>query len=383
MRDQTPHGPGSPHPGDGPERPPAPVTRGRFGEPRPGTTNGHSAPTPLGERIPEIDEEGPVDLVEMQADDELVTALSSGLGVSGPGRGGYSSDDRLVAVLAAWKAEVDEAPMPALVDTDEAVRMLQPARPARKVGILRPLVAAVAVAACALGVVSISAHEARPGDTLWGVARVLYAERAEQVQAQTDLSEAIARVNAKLAAGDVAGARQDLAALGPLLGRVGPEQQAYFDDQQRFLTAKVAEAPQGVPTDPRAPLRNGTPAPPPPPSPEDEAVRPDPGTTAPGPGPGPGTSGPAGSSDPTSPGSGDPTQADPRVLQGPGGDSDSPSPTTPSAPSESSPTTEGVPDPSTTPPSSRPTAAGEGDADRDSSTPQSSTSTGAVSSSPN
>lgn len=402
MRDQNPHGPGSPPPGEGWERPPASVTRGRFGEPRhagpgshtgpPGSngnryghTNGHHAPTPVGRRFAEVDEDGPVDLVELQADDELINALSSGLGVSGPGRMGYSPDDRLVAMLASWKAEVDEVPVPELVDTDEAVRMLQPAKPSRKVTFLRPLVAAAAVAACALAVVSISAHEAQPGDALWGVTRVLYSEHAQQVQAQTDLREGIERVNAKLAAGDTVGAQRDLAQLGPLVGQVGPEQQAYFDDQQRFLTAKVAETPQGVRTDPQAPLRDGTPAPRPPVT-EGAADPPEPGTTQPGPAPAPGTSTPGAGTGSPPPESGSPSPSDPRMLQGPGSEPGSSTPTTPSESSETSPTTEGAQDPTTTTTESRPTAAGEGGADPtgpSSSSPASSTSTGAVSSTPN
>ncbi|OLL74072.1 hypothetical protein Ae168Ps1_2455c [Pseudonocardia sp. Ae168_Ps1] len=391
MRDQDPYGPGRPpRPGDGQERPPAPVTRGRFGEPRPGPQggrppsgqNGHRGGQPVGRPFadqPELDDEGPVDLVELQADDELINALSSGLGVSGPGNRGYDVDDRLVALLSTWKDDVDREPVPELVGTDEAVEMLQPAKPSRKVSFLRPLVAAAAVAACALAVVSIGAHEAQPGDALWGVSRVLYSERAEQVQAATDLRTGIERVNAKLASGDTVGAQQDLAALGPLLDRTDPEQRDDFEQQNRFLTQKVAESPAGVPTDPRAPLRDGTPAPPSSegrPEPQQPvSPRPESGTSNPGGSSSGGSTSPDGSSSPEG-------SSDPRVLQGPGTGSPSPSTTTSPSPSETSPTTEGSADPSTT--STSPTASGEGgrsESDRD--TPSSSTSTGAVSSSPN
>lgn len=401
--DQGPVGPGSPPPsGDGWERPPAPVTRGRFGEPRAGRHgagpngpnghgyvhppghNGHPSPQPVGRRFAELDDEGPVDLVELQADDELINALSSGLGVSGPGRQGYDVDDRLVAMLSSWKEEVDREPVPELVDTDEAVEMLRPAKPSRTLSFLRPLVAAAAVAACALAVVSISAHEAVPGDTLWGVSKVLYSERAEQVQAATDLRQGIERVNARLAAGDTAGAQQDLASLGPLVEKVGPDEQTYFEQQNRFLTAKVAETPPGTPTDPRSPLRDGTPAPPPPVSegrpdpdvpPRPQQPSPPPGPTSPGGGTTGGGEGSSGPADPSG-------STDPRVLSGPEGDTPDPSATTRPDPTEPSPTTEGSADPTTTTTSStRPTASGEGSSDPDE--PTSSTETGAVSSSPN
>lgn len=402
MRDQDSHGPGDPPPGDGRDHPSTPVTRGRFGEPRPGQrdpahNNGHhTVGGPAGHPFAEPDDDGPVDLVELQADDELINALSSGLEISGPGRQGYDADDRLVAMLASWRAEIDDEPMPELVDTDEAVQMLQPAKPSRKVSFLRPLVAAAAVAACALAVVSIGAHEAQPGDPLWGVTRVLYSEHAQQVQAQSELRAGIERVNARLAVGDTAGAQEALAEFGPLVGKVGPEQQDYFSDQQRFLRAKATEATPGTPVNPQAPLKDGTPAPPPPassegrPTPSEPVTpRPESGSSSPA-----GTSGstsPGGTSGSTTPGSGSSSPSDPpQVLQGPGG-SGSSSPTTPSDPPESSPSTEGSPDPTTTttPSPTQPTAAGEGSADPSGSdrptspSSASSPSSGSVSSTPN
>ncbi|MET0191280.1 MAG: anti-sigma-D factor RsdA [Pseudonocardia sediminis] len=369
-------------------RPPRPDDTDPFGNVRQGRfgTNGHAhAAAPTHRFEYELDDEGPVDLVELQADDELINALSSGMGMTGSGRGGYDSDDRLVAMLASWKADVDAEPIPALVEPDVAAQMLQPSRPSRRgVSYLRPIAAAAAVAAVALAAVSIGAHEAVPGDTLWGVSKVLYSERAEQVQAASDLRTGIERVNAKLAAGDTVGAQQDLAALAPLLSKVEPgQQQTYFSQQSDFLVAKVAETPPGTPTDPSAPLRNGTAAPQPPAA-EGSA---DP---APVPGPSSGPS-PAAPNDPSSgagtsgPGAGTPSQGttDPRTVQEPGAPGPTPadpstSPTTSPTPPPS-PTPEGSVDPTTTGPTTRPTASGEGTQDT---TPSSSTS-GAVSSTPN
>ncbi|WP_165922415.1 anti-sigma-D factor RsdA [Pseudonocardia endophytica] len=315
-----------------------------------------------------LDEDGPLDLIELQADDELINALSSGLTVSGPGRQGYDADDHLVAMLSAWRADVDAEPMPQLVEPDVAAEALAPQRRSRRVSYLRPVIAAVAVAACGLGVLSVSAHEAQPGDSLWGLSKVLYAERAEQVQAASDLRTGIDRVNAKLASGDTIGAQQDLDAMGPLLAKVEPggSDQAYFDQQRQFLTAKVAETPPGQPTDPTAPLRNGTAAPLPPST--EGSADPGPGTAtspqAPS-GTSPGTGLPPGS---TGPGS------DPRSLQGPGTGPTAPTTTSPTAPADpTSPTTEGSADPTTT--TTRPTASGEGSADP-------STTAGGVSSTP-
>src|SRR5690348_15773066 len=73
----------------------------------------------------------PLDLVAVQSDDELITALSAGFQVSGSGagHGGFGSDDRVAALLAAWKAEVDAEPVPGLVDLDAAVAAVRSGRP--------------------------------------------------------------------------------------------------------------------------------------------------------------------------------------------------------------------------------------------------------------
>ena len=352
MREHGGHGSGQGPPAPGPD------WSGRSGHTGPNGRARHPGPgRSYDADLP--DDDGPVDLVELQADDELINALSSGFGVSGPGHKGYDADDRLVAMLSAWRADVDAEPMPQLVEPDVAAEALAPRRRSRRVGYLRPVVAAVAVAACGLGVLSVSAHEAQPGEPLWGLSKVLYAERAGHVQAAADLRTGIERVNAKLASGDTSGARQDLQSMGPLLAKVEPggADKAYFDRQRQFLAAKVAETPPGTPTDPRAPLRNGTAAPTP--RPTEGSTDPDPGTATPPKAPtgtAPGSTGPSGS---TGPGH------DPRSLRAPGSSPGTgPAAPTSTSPSTSanptSPTTEGSPDPTTT---TRPTASGEGSGD--------------------
>jgi hypothetical protein len=89
----------------GPER--RPQTNGTNGT-HPGGM--HTRPVPFDE----IDE--PIDLVAVQADDELINALAAGMSVSSPGVSGYDADDQVAAILAAWKADVDAEPVPELVD---------------------------------------------------------------------------------------------------------------------------------------------------------------------------------------------------------------------------------------------------------------------------
>ncbi|WP_181781134.1 anti-sigma-D factor RsdA [Pseudonocardia pini] len=357
-----------------------------FGRPRPngphsGPSNGNSngngrhggrphgvpnrpIPFPAGGRQggtrPEPEDEfadEPLDLVAVQADDELINALSAGMMVSSPGRGGYDADDKVVAMLAAWKAEVDAEPIPQLVDLDTAVAAVESGtvkKPSSRRRHLIPLAGAAALLVFSIGGVSIGAQSASPGDALFPVTQVLYKDAANSKVAAAEVQQRIQQVNAKLASGDTVGAQQDLQALAPLLEQVRPEEgKTYLAAEQTFLQQKVVETPPGQPVDPRAPLRNGTPRPAAPvtegsqdpsessstnPSSSDPASSstsapvvpaPESGVTNPGPGPGPDT-------------------VDPRTLKGPGGgeaggDPDPSTSTSPTTP----PVTEGGQDPTT------------------------------------
>jgi hypothetical protein len=301
----------------------------------------------------------PLDLVAVQADDELINALSAGMMVSSPGRGGYDADDTVVAMLAAWKAEVDAEPVPQLLDLDTAVAAVESGRvrkPSSRRRHLIPLAGAAALLVFSIGGVSIGAQSASPGDALFPVTQVLYKDAANSKVAAAEVQQRIQQVNAKLASGDTAGAQQDLQALAPLLEQVRPEEgKTYLAAEQTFLQQKVVETPPGQPVDPRAPLRNGTPRPAAPvaegtvdpsessstnPSSSDPASS---STSAPVvPPPGPETGGP------TSP-DGGPSPVDPRTLKGPGGgDTGGPAdPSTSTSPTEP-PVTEGGQDPATT-----------------------------------
>lgn len=232
-----------------------------FGEGR-RRTNGTNGVRPEGVRtrsfpMEEIGE--PVDLVAVQADDELINALRSGMSVSAPGVHGYDADDHVAAILAAWKAEVDAEPIPELVDIDAAMAAIQAGRPstARRAGRhLAPVAAAAAFVVLAIGGVSIGSASSQPGDALWGVSKVLYSERAQSVEAAARVESHITTAKQALADGQPEVAAQQLQAAQTDLAAVRPQEgQAVLSDVQSFLVAKVDETPQGVPTDPGAPLK--------------------------------------------------------------------------------------------------------------------------------
>ena len=198
----------------------------------------------------------PVDLVAVQADDELINALAAGMSVSAPGASGYDADDRVAAILAAWKADVDCEPMPELVDLDTAVSTVLAARPpSGRTRHLVPVAAAAAFLVLAIGGVSVTSYNAQPDDALWGISKVLYSERADSVEAAARVEERIASAKDALAAGQPVRAAQELAQAERDLQAVRPQEgQSELAEAQDFLQAKAAETPEGTKVNPASPL---------------------------------------------------------------------------------------------------------------------------------
>ncbi|WP_219417460.1 anti-sigma-D factor RsdA [Pseudonocardia nigra] len=216
-----------------------------------GSRPGHMHTRPV--RFDEIEE--PVDLVAVQADDELINALAAGMSVSAPGVSGYDADDRVAAILASWKAEVDADPIPELVDLDTAVATVTAAQPRRRGRYLAPVAAAAAFLVLAIGGVSVSSYNAEPDDVLWGVTKVLYSERAESVEAAVRVETHIAKAKEALVAGQPVLAAQELQQAEVSLETVRPEEgRVELAEVQEFLAAKAAETPPGQPANPSAPL---------------------------------------------------------------------------------------------------------------------------------
>ena len=265
------------------------------------TPNGFARPGGHLTRLPTGGDEAPLDLVAVQADDELVTALAArtAVPVGGPpmtaeGRdaGGRGTDDRLAVMLAAWRAEIDAEPIPELVDLDAAVAAVvagvraQEAADRRKragrVRQLAPLAAAAAIILATVGGVGLGSQNAVPGDTLWAIQKVVNPERAESVEAKVEVETRLQKVRAALAKGDTTTAAQELEAIRTQIPAVrGQEGQPQLTQEQEFLAAKLADTPPGTPADLATPPKSnpaarstGTPAAPPAPGvpPVDPAV---------------------------------------------------------------------------------------------------------------
>lgn len=307
----------------------------------PRRTNGSRAETAHARPVPfhEVADE-PIDLVAVQADDELISALAAGMTVSAPGYGGYDADDQVAAMLASWRAQVDAEPLPEMIDLDTATAAVLAASrpPARRSRRLVPLAAAAAIVVFSVGGVSIGASDARPGDTLWDVSRVLYSERAESVEAAERVEVRINEAKAALSRGEPAVAVEILATVEEDLVSVRAEEGLVeLAEVQSFLEAKAIETPPGQVTDPGAPLA-GDPRRPVParaitpvPAPSQPALSPsaDPAPPAVGPGPGTGPAEPV-----PSPGTPDEAGSPADSPAGPGPESSEPPAEVTSAPEE-------------------------------------------------
>ncbi|MGE3287560.1 MAG: anti-sigma-D factor RsdA [Pseudonocardia sp.] len=225
-----------------------------FGRHTNGRANGHE-PEGMGtDPVPLDDLREPLDLVAVQADDELINALSAGFAVSAPGVHGYDADDHVAAMLAAWKADVDSEPIPQ-IDLDTAVDAVlagsRPAarRPSTRIRHLVPVASAAALVVVAITGVSIAAHDTRPGDALFPISKVLYAEEARSYEALDVVHHSRERAREALAHGDKESAEVALAegqeAAESVLAEHG---RGEVEQKLHKLKVVVDDSEQGVPT---------------------------------------------------------------------------------------------------------------------------------------
>jgi hypothetical protein len=203
----------------------------------------------------------PVDLVAVQADDELINALAAGFGVPSGGRA-YHADDQVVALLSSWRTDVMAEPIPELLDLETAVAAVRSGMPSAKptrsarARHLVPVAAAAAFLVLVGGGVTIGSATAEPDSALWPVSKVLFSERAESVEAAVRVSDKIDNAKQALMEGKPEQAAADLAQAQQELSKVRPQEgKDELVDVKDFLVAKAAETPSGTKVDPASPLR--------------------------------------------------------------------------------------------------------------------------------
>ncbi|MFI5777247.1 anti-sigma-D factor RsdA [Nocardia sp. NPDC051570] len=142
---------------------------------------------------------GPVDIAAVRRDDALIDAISG----DGPVATDSAEEYQLASLLANWRAEVVEAPMPAGPDLDTIVAAVNQEIGARQsrvnagskghLRLVRPLMGAAAALALIIGGMTAFSYNAQPGDPLWRVKEVVFTQQAQTTiakQADDSLYEA-------------------------------------------------------------------------------------------------------------------------------------------------------------------------------------------------
>lgn len=205
----------------------------------------------------------PIDVAAVRRDDALIDAIST----DGPVATDSPDEYQVAALLSNWRAEILAQPMPADPDLDDIVARVQAELGARDdlvtrtrsgrnhLRLLRPIAAAAAVVAIAMGGMTIFSYNAEPGDPLWGVKQVVFTERAASTVAKIDTTTNLEEAERLIASGDAAGAKAKLESAG---ARANAVNEAGTRDElngwrQRLLTELDKAVPTPAPPVPSAP----------------------------------------------------------------------------------------------------------------------------------
>lgn len=152
----------------------------------------------------------PVSFGAVRADDEFIDALVSQRGL--PARS--PADQELAALLMNWRAEVTADPMPAGPSLEEVEAATSAQRRTatrrRSVTVARYLAGAAAACAIVFGGLSVVAHDASPGDRLWGVKEAMFGADASATLAAVDVENDLDHAVDLLSTGDTSAAQDHL-----------------------------------------------------------------------------------------------------------------------------------------------------------------------------
>lgn len=226
------------------------------------------------------------DLVQIGADDRFLDRLVAHLDldpISPAGAGaadtsadpGAGADDtgstaELSRLFSTWRAELHPSqlpPTPSVGTADWALR-----RGRRRTA--RPVVAAAAaLAVLLLGSAAVGSRAARPGDTLWPVASVLWADRVDSAEAGRSAQNYLLRARSELSGGRVVNASAALTEVSGQLPRI--QARDGLAELRSTYSVLVGEVSQQMSSDLLSSNQasDTAPSPPPPPPPVPAPVR--------------------------------------------------------------------------------------------------------------
>jgi hypothetical protein len=172
-----------------------------------------------------------VDLADVFADDDLIEALlggrpvAAGSGAPAPwtGRAGGADvlgSDPLIDLFETWRDELVAAPLPARPAVSRAADAVADGHVRRNRSVRPALFIVAAIIALLIGSAAVGSRTAKPGDTLWGLASVLWSDRTESVNSVKQVNLAMDRARRLLADGRQADARTALIQATVELGQI-------------------------------------------------------------------------------------------------------------------------------------------------------------------
>jgi hypothetical protein len=202
------------------------------------------------------EQDGPVDLSAVHADDELLTALVSfDNSMTGP-----DQDQELKSLLLSWRLDVDAEPIGELVDTDTAMATIAVGARLRRrrPRYLVPLATAAAALVILFTGMGLAARNAVPGDPLWGISQVLYTDHARSVEAAAVVRDDLHHASEALQQGRFEEARSALVQAQASLPSVdNADGKANLQAQQQNLLFQL-DSTTGLTPAPAIPLNTGT-----------------------------------------------------------------------------------------------------------------------------
>lgn len=196
------------------------------------------------------EQDGPVDLSALHADDELLSALAAFDSASSP------ADPELKSLLQSWRLDVDAEPIGELVDTDTAMATIAVGARIhkRRPRYLVPVAAAAAVVVIAFTGMGLAARSAVPGDTLWGISQVLYSGHARSVEAAASVRSDLHHASMAIEQGQFSEARNALVRAQASLPSVDTEDgKAGLQAQQQHLLNQLENTTALTPGPPAVP----------------------------------------------------------------------------------------------------------------------------------
>ena len=163
---------------------------------------------------------GPIDVGAVRRDDAFLDDLAAGRAA----QVADSADHELAGLIAQWRSEAVSSPIPTTPTVADIEAAITRANAREKRGGLSRRLRIVSGAAAILAVVGagllVLSEGSQPGDPLWGVKQVVFADQAQQTQAKANAEANIEAAQAALKEGDVDKAKEYIKAaeqdIGPI-----------------------------------------------------------------------------------------------------------------------------------------------------------------------